>query len=72
MSEARFRPATRKSAEFLIFLEARAPMAIRRTKYRAITIVPKKSNPITTQGPEQEQKRDGNGHNNDPDKCICR
>jgi hypothetical protein len=51
VQKPRFLPATRKSSEFLIFFEAKAPMATRPTKYRIIIIVPIKSKPITTSKP---------------------
>jgi hypothetical protein len=51
VQKPRFLPATRKSSEFLIFFEARAPMATRPTKYNTIMIVPIKSKPITTGEP---------------------
>jgi hypothetical protein len=51
VQKPRFLPATRKSSEFLIFFEAKAPMAMRPMKYKIIIMVPIKSKAITTSGP---------------------
>ncbi|OPY51872.1 MAG: hypothetical protein A4E48_01375 [Methanosaeta sp. PtaU1.Bin060] len=48
VQKPRFLPATRKSSEVLIFLDARAPMAMSPTRYATMMTVPRKSKEITT------------------------